>query len=192
MLNKPIRNVAFAAVLLMSVVGCEKLTAKHQIVRAGEQTFLLEQTSGEVKLIQGTAIIPIKVVGELATEAKVWPDYNLPNVADIKLSIHTKYRDGKMLYLVEASPFKGTLENAWGGANSSPAFHVDFTDRDRFRVGEVISLLVRDATRIVASKGEIVSLSWTGSQPMSIDAYQEVDHPEVRWSGFEPYIAHSN
>jgi hypothetical protein len=190
MLNQLYCRIALVASIVLLANGCEKLTSKHRIVHAEGQTFLLEEKSGEVKLIQGAAIIPIKVVDGSATDARIWPPQNLPNLGNVKLAIKTKYRDGSMLYAVSATPFKGTLEKAWIGSTAaiSPTLLLDLMDKDQFRIGETISLSVSNATRIVDSKDVVMGLSWSGSQRMSVDAYQDATDPDVRWAGFDFFI----
>jgi len=95
-----------------------------------------------------------------------------------------------MRYSIEATPFKGRLEKEFAGTgsdNSRQAIIVlDLYDEDGFSVGQSIELKIRDggATRVVNEKGEPYALTWTGSLPMTLEAYRASTTQSVRWGGF--------
>jgi hypothetical protein len=189
---KTIAAIGFSvAVTLMS--GCDQLSGKHEIVRAGNQTFILNKSSGEAKLIDGTSLVAIKSPetaqgDDQIKKAKVWPVQTIPQLNDIKLFIRTKYRDGSMLYVIVASPFQGVLEKEYNAGASAyakqPTFLLDLYDADGFQTGDAVILKVRGATRVMNEKGEIDSLSWTGTQPMSLETYRATTTQNVRWASF--------
>ncbi len=178
----------------LTISGCDQLTAKHEIVRAGDQTLLVETRSGNVKIIKDSQMMLVKEMVEApgddpAKQAKVWPDEKIPQLGEVTLSIRTKYRDGKMLYMVQATPFVGKLGEAYAsttkGFVAQPMFYLDFFDADGFPSGESIDLDIRGSTRIVNAKGEPQGFSWTGSAAMSLEAYRDAAMTSVRWGGFD-------
>ena len=93
-----------------------------------------------------------------------------------------------MLYSASATPFKGRLEKDFQLLNVNysiqPLLIIDLTDAEEFKVGEPIELKLRSATRIVNTKGETHSLTWTGSLAMSAESYKAIASQSVRWAGF--------
>jgi hypothetical protein len=181
--------ILFTALLL---AGCD---AKYEIVRAGSQTFVLNKHSGDAQLVQGSTLVPVtkQLPSELestARRAKSWPSQDVSQLGDIKLVVRTKYRDGELLYEVVARPFAGRLEREFSGTSGEfgrqPTLMIDFEDEDGFRAGEPIELKIRggQGTRILNEKGEAHALSWTGSQPMSVETYAALKSQSVRWYGF--------
>lgn len=175
--------------------GCDKISNRFDIVRAGNQTFVLNKSTGEAKEIQGTVLLPIKEVeavpnDEVSKQAKNWPAREIPQLGNIKPTVKTKYRDGQMLYSVEATPYTGTLENEYNLAKSDyirqPTIYIDFSDADGFSIGIPIELKVRGggATRVVNEKGEAYALAWTGAQSMTVGTYKAAVSQSVRWAGF--------
>lgn len=181
-------SIGVSAVCLL-VAGCDNTAGKFEIVRAGNQTLLLNKASGETKLIDGTSLIAVKSPDASPSDkGKEWPDLTIPQLGDVNISIRTKYRDGRMLYTVTATPFQGRLQKDYQLQQTNyalqPVLIIDLTDSDEFRVGEPLELKLRGATRIVNNKGETHSLSWTGSQAMSAESYKAIFSQGVRWAGF--------
>jgi hypothetical protein len=179
------------AVLFIFVAGCDG--RNYEIVRAGDQTFLVEKSTGSTRLIEGTSFVEVKarpavLPDDSAGRAKSWPAQDIPQLDNIKISTRTKYRDGKLLYSVEATPFKGRLEKEFAANRATylgqPTVFLDFYDSDGFAVGEPLELRVPGATRIVNAKGEAHALSWTGTQTMTLDTYRAAQYQSVRWAGF--------
>jgi hypothetical protein len=177
------------SVICLLLAGCDNTAGKFEIVRAGNQTFLLNKATGESKLIDGTSLIAVKSPDASPSDkGKEWPDLTIPQLGDVSISIRTKYRDGRMLYTATATPFQGRLQKDFQLLQNNyalqPLIIIDLTDSDEFRVGEPLELKLRGATRIVNNKGEAYSLSWTGTQAMSAESYKAIFSQSVRWAGF--------
>jgi hypothetical protein len=181
------------AILLLAVTGCDKDRSSYEIVRAGDQTFLIEKATGHTRVIEGTSLIEVQPPPAVSHDAsvnraKTWPAQDIAALDNMKLVTRTKYRDGSLLYSVEATPFKGRLEKEFTAAPRTylgqPTVFIDFYDSDGFSVGQPLELTVRGATRLVNDKGEANALSWRGTQEMSVEAYRSVAYQNFRWANF--------
>jgi len=176
------------------LIGCNP-QEQFEIVRAGSQTLVLNKSSGDVQVIDGVSLIKVKVPESGSTDfvskqAKSWPVQEIPQLGNLKLVMRTKFRDGRMMYSVEATPFQGKLEKEYLGGGSDylrqPTIYIDLYDEDGFATSQPIDLKIRGggATRVVNEKGESYALSWAGSVPMSLDAYRASINQSVRWAAF--------
>lgn len=176
---------SLAAICLLA--SCDLGTNKFDIVRAGNQTYLVNKQTGESKLIEGTTLIDVRAPDNASIEtarSKIWPSQKLPNVGEISLSIKTKYRDGRMVYVITASPYDGAL--AKNALQSLVAAQINFTlyDSDSFEIGQVVELPVREGSRIVDDKGKATAMQWAGSREMSSASYREAVGIVFGWKGF--------
>lgn len=189
------QSIVAVAVVGLTVSGCDLglSKSKYEIVRAGNQTFLLEKDTGRAQVIEGASLIdvkPLEIVPQdnSASRAKTWPVQSIPQLDNISLVTKTKYRDGMLLYSVEATPFKGRLEKEFNSSKTGylrrATIYLDLYDSDGFSIGEPVELQIGGATRIVNDKGEPHALSWAGSQAISLDAYRSGAYQNVRWAGF--------
>lgn len=172
------------AVLAVGLSGCNE--AVYEVTRAGNQTFLLNKKTGEAKLFDGLTILPLKVPDSAQADAKVWADENLPSIGKnpVTFAVRTKYRDGKMLYVVKASPYEGTLASAREHAYLTPTVVARGVDKDNFEVEEEIRLPLKQAIRNVTPEGKPTHLEWTGSVAMSIDSYRSMQRLNFVWFSF--------
>lgn len=175
-------------VFLPLISGCDRNVGNHEIIHAGNQTFLLDKATGKTDLIEDTTLVPIRELDTAAVGAKSWPVQTIPQLGNVQLTIRTKYRDGHMLYAIDAMPFAGSLEKAFSETQDylrQPTIYLDMYDIDGFQTGEPIALVIRGATRVVDEKGKVHGLSWNGSQPMSSETYKAAATQSVTWAGFD-------
>lgn len=181
--------------LCLLLAGCNQSSDKFEIVRAGTQTFVLNKSSGDAHVIDGVSLVKVTVPESVGTDsvskqAKNWPVQEIPQLGNLKLVLRTKFRDGRMMYSVEVTPFQGRLEKEYLGGSSDylrqPTIYIDLYDEDGFATNEPIDLKIRGggATRVVNVKGEPYALSWSGSVPMSLNAYRASITQSVRWAAF--------
>lgn len=187
---KPYTPLAIASLLALS--GCDQISGKYEIVRAGSQTFLLNRSSGEAKVVDGVALIPVKDADPANADAsfkqaKPWADQVINDLPNVKFKVRTKYRDGAMLWNVEGGPFPGELEKAYKATTvdsyQQPTLLIELYDSDGFKTGEAIELKIRMGTRTVNQKNEVYALSWTGTQPMTAETYRAASYISTRWFG---------
>ena len=183
-----------AAAAMAALSGCDGLVSgKFGLVHAGNQTYLLNKSTGEAKLVIGTRLVAV-VPGEDGKDAafqktKTWADETIGDLKGVKFNIRTKHRDGEMLYIVTGVPFAGPLERAWNAASllesaGRPAvIFFDLIDEEGFRVGEPIEIRMRAGTRTVDEKGVVTKMGWTGSKTMTVETYREAKSVGTRWSG---------
>lgn len=186
-------KVALFSVIALMLTGCDQLAGKHEIIRAGNQTFLLNKATGDAKLIDGTSLVAVKVPeptagGEPYKKAQSWPDQSINDLQGVTFKLRTKYRDGAMLWNVKAGPFQGELEKAYKGTQIGslvqPTVMLELRDDEGFRTGEAIELKIRLGSRTVNEKNEVVQLNWTGTQPMTPETYRSAAFVGTRWYGF--------
>lgn len=188
------RNLALMSVAAITLTACDQFSGKHEIVRAGNQTFLLNKATGEAKLIDGASLVAIKAPeptagGEPYKKAKTWPEQSINDLQGVKFKLRTKYRDGAMLWTIEAGPFAGDLEQVYKatqlGSLTQPTVLFELYDDEGFKTGDAIELKVRYGSRTVNSKNEVIELNWSGMQPMTPDTYHSAAFVSTRWYGFK-------
>lgn len=189
-----IRTLAAATAALLALTACDQIAGKHEIVRAGNQTFLLNKATGDAKLIDGASLVAVKAPeptagGEPFKMAKTWPEQSINDLQGVKFKLRTKYRDGAMLWSIEAGPFPGELEQTYKatqiGSLLQPTVMFELYDDEGFKTGEAIELKVRLGSRTVNSKNEVMELNWSGTQPMTPDTYRSAAFVSTRWYGFK-------
>lgn len=189
-----IRTFAAASAALFTLTACDQIAGKHEIVRAGNQTFLLNKATGDASLIDGSTLVAVRAPAPTAgaeafTKAKTWPEKSINDLQGVKFKLRTKYRDGAMLWNIEAGPFTGELEQTYKatqlGSLLQPTVMFDLYDDEGFKIGEPIELKIRLGSRTVDSKNEVVELSWSGAQPMTPDTYRSAAFVSTRWFGFK-------
>lgn len=189
-----IRKLAIVSAAVLTLTACDQISVKHEIVRAGNQTFLLNKATGEAKLIDGAALVAVKAQeptagGEPFKKAKVWPEQSINDLQGVKFKLRTKYRDGAMLWNIEAAPFPGELEQTYKaiqlGSIIKPTVMFELYDDEGFKTGEVIEVKVRLGSRTVNAKNEVIELNWSGTQPMTPDTYRSAASISTRWYGFK-------
>lgn len=186
--------VLAGAAALVGMAGCDGVVGgKFEMVHAGNQTYLLNKSTGDAKLVTGTRLVAV-VPGEDGKDAtfqktKTWSDETVGDLKDVKFNIRTKHRDGEMLYIVTGGPFAGPLEKAWNAATlmdatgRSAVIFFDLIDAEGFKVGEPIEIRMRAGTRTVDEKGVVTEMRWTGSKTMTVETYREATSVGTRWSG---------
>jgi hypothetical protein len=186
-------SAVIGAAVLAGAAGCDGVVSgKFELVHAGNQTYLLNKSTGEAKLVTGARLVAV-VPGDEGKDAtfqktKTWADETVGDLKDVKFSIRTKHRDGEMMYIVTGGPFAGPLERAWNAASlldgSRPSvIFFDLIDEEGFKVGEPIEIRMRDGTRTVDEKGVVSEMRWTGSKTMTVETYREAKSVGTRWSG---------
>jgi hypothetical protein len=188
------RKLLVVSAVAITLAGCDQISGKHEIVRAGNQTFLLNKATGEAKQIDGTSLIAVKAPeptagGEPFKKAKTWPEQSINDLQGVNFKLRTKYRDGAMLWTIEAGPFPGELEQTFKstqfGSVVQPTVMFELYDEEGFKTGDAIDLKIRLGSRTVNEKNEVMMLSWTGTQSMTPDTYRSASFVSTRWYGFK-------
>ena len=186
-----------STVLLMALAptlpGCDIGADKFQLVRAGEQTYLLNRSTGDLKSLNGATYERIaervqQQPDESIRQMKAWPDLSFSYLPKVKFRMRTKYRDGAMLWKVEAAPFQGDLEREYQAAVSDPlrkpVVWIELFDADEFKTGSSLEVLLRRGTRLIGESGEVQALVWSGSMEMTAEAYRDARAANLRWNDF--------
>ena len=189
-----IHKLAVVSATVLTLTACDQVSGKHEIVRAGNQNFLLNKSTGETKLIDGANLVAVKAPeptsgGEPFKKAKAWPEQSINDLQGVKFKLRTKYRDGAMLWNIEAAPFPGELEQTYKGTQVTsliqPTLMFELYDDEGFKTGEVIEVKVRLGSRTVNAKNEVIELNWSGTQPMTPETYRSAASVSTRWYGFK-------
>ena len=189
-----IPKLAIVSAVVLTLAACDQISGKHDIVRAGNQTFLLNKATGEAKLIDGASLLAVKspestAGGEPFKKAKAWPEQSINDLPGVNFKLHTKYRDGAMLWNIEAAPFPGELEQTYKAIQLAsllqPTVMFELYDDEGFKTGDAIELKVRFGSRTVNTKNEVIELNWSGMQPMSPDTYRSAAYVRTKWYGFK-------
>jgi hypothetical protein len=189
-----IRKLVVLSAAVFSLTACDQISGKHDIVRAGNQTFLINRATGEAKLIDGTTLVAVKALeptasGEPFKKAKTWPEQSINDLQGVKFKLRTKYRDGAILWTIVAGPFPGELEKVYKatqpGSMMQPTVMFELYDDEGFKTGEAIELKIRQGSRTVNSKNEVMELNWSGTHSMTPDTYSAAVFVNTRWYGFK-------
>src|SRR5258708_1689106 len=103
-------QLSIAVALLALLAGCEKRETYELLIAGNGLVYRLNKTSGEISLIVGSQVTKMEEWrGSKKDEPRKnylinWPEETLSQVGDIQLKLKTTWREGKMFYILEASP----------------------------------------------------------------------------------------
>lgn len=169
--------------------GCLQKESPFEVTATDNGAYLLNKDTGELKFIVGTRLLPVEAPSttvEASMSAKTWPADKPTGTPGVSIELRTKYRDGQMLYIAEASPYEGLLERARLTRFATAAYSVYLYDSDGFPTSDKLDLALREGTPVVGADGKLMSLQWSGSIPMSAVTYAAIQSTNTGWSGFPP------
>lgn len=201
----------YATVVMLALVGCDQLSAygnRYEISRdqAG-RTLRIDKRTGEVALIEGDKIYPLRdgksVADESAAEerklagARSFPVITVNHMA-LEASLQTSWQDGKLYYSVDFRPMSSP-EADDSKASKSIREKLDEARREanlpqfkQYVQGHTFTMLLEDVpfqlvqqalqlTYIADDKGNTVGYNSKGSVAMSREMYKKIDTWNVNW-----------
>jgi hypothetical protein len=176
-------------VLVGLLAGCEK-KEQYDLVNAGNGlVYRINKSSGEVTLIVGSQLTKLdESRGSTKEEPKKsylanWAAQTLSHLGDITVKVKTTWREGKLLYILEASPYAGRLATARENRTSNARFNLNFCDADGFVVLTIPAIL-SEMTRTVDENGKPSGLRMNSSIPCSVEACEAMKVLSVGWADF--------
>jgi len=175
------------------LTGCDRTESKetYELANAGNGLFYrINKRSGEVSLIRGAQINVLEEwragkKGELQKSYMInWPERTISHLGDLKLQLRTTWAEGKMLYIVRASPYAGRIEKERSKTTPYARFDLLFYDSNGFEI-LTLPIKVSEMREIVDEKGKGASLVINANTMLTVEAYESLKELSVGWAGFE-------
>ena len=129
--------------------------------------YRINKKTGDVSLIDGTQITKLGVLKDQKTDEEKkshlieYPPYPVDSLGGITFKLKTKWRDGKIHYILSVTPYTPQIQRERENPLSSSQFHINFYDTDGFKL---LSLPVKifDMTQAVDQAGQTHSMGDNG------------------------------
>jgi hypothetical protein len=186
-----IRYVVIGALSIL-LVGCdskEKMESWNLVTASNGLVYRINKQTGEVSVVAGTQMTKLDDLREQKKDTpkktyfREWPVQKIKSLGDISLSFKTTWRDGKLHYILEVSPYSSQIQKEAEGSFSEARFNLKLYDTDGF---ELFSLPVKisEMTGVVDDAGKRNSMRANGSIVCSVDTYEALSGAGAGWAGF--------
>jgi hypothetical protein len=156
--------------------GGQGQTQEKKEAHSGQlDLFLKEQQRRENANIKMWPVIP---------NEHLWNDVIGIDPSIVNFNLNTKWREGTLFYIFNASPFNDFLRYVKESRSSTTAFTIILQDVDGFVILKKRITLSQMTTR-VDNKGEWISFEKKDSVELSEELYNSLSSWEVSWSGFQ-------
>jgi hypothetical protein len=184
--------IAALAVIASIVVGCgSKVSSKWDLLTTKDgSVYRINKQTGEVALIAGTQAVRVEETGSAKDDAPgksrvtVWPAQQIKQLGGVKTEMKTNWRDGKLYYLFQVSPYAGRIESERHKTGSSALFVAHFYDQDQF---EILTLPINLSGLFGAldEGGKVASLTANEASICTLGTYDSIKTCVIGWSGFQ-------
>jgi hypothetical protein len=191
------RNYATAILCILTLAGCAA-SNRYQLSKddAGRIVKLDTQT-GEVMLIQGDQVTPVKGTAATTAQAgpqdeqipqvtlpdggKSWPTLTLPELGDTNAELTSYWYNGKLHYVLELHPLSKRLKLVYSGYYSNPSFSLIVNNAAGKQVVWT-NLPTNRLKHTINKTHKVEQLSAEGVILMSKDEYDSLAKWELRWN----------
>lgn len=152
------------------------------------RTIKVNRITGEVSVIEGDKIVKLKNEKELLVEqeaskklaeAKIWPNITLPVVGGANAHLVTKWSNGNFYFQFFVD------KNLRGKGSYFARLNIQLYDEASFLLKN-IPIQVSTMTGVLGLDTKtIVSMEYSGQEPMSEGTYKEISTWNVSWAGIE-------
>lgn len=190
------RNYPATLLCVLVLAGCA--TGRYELTRdeAGRLMRLDTQT-GEVVLVEGDKLTPVKETKMGATKAdtkdeeiplvelpdnsKSWPMLTIPELGNASAELTSYWYNGKMRYVLELYPLSKRLNLIYGGYYTNPTFSLAMKNA----AGKQVVWTALSGNRLKHSmnkKRKVEELSGEGVVVISKAEYDSLTNWELRWN----------
>jgi hypothetical protein len=178
--------ILMATIVILS--SCGLFNRYDQVTSNTENLALLNKATGTLYYINKSGRIMDIVDLGLSSEAKSiiqsekddrekaqkYRDLGEQNISGTKYALYFKirYYKDRLLYQIEMKPYDETI------TYKSSTIHILLTDIIGFTLEEIIP---STWTTVVDEKGKKISMSASGSLPMTLDNFMEIEQWSPRW-----------
>jgi hypothetical protein len=152
--------------------------------------YRINKNTGDVSLIAGAQITRLHELSAAKTDVakksyvRDWPVYTVKSIGDVSLRLKTTWRDGKLHYILHASPISSQVQIARDTAYSEARFNINFYDADGFEL-LTVPVKIKEMPQVIDDDGRPQSLSATGLMQCSVETYEAIAASGIGWSGFQ-------
>lgn len=169
----------FGVVIFICIGLC---SFKYKLVTSNGEFYRINEITGEVQQIRGTRFIAIDKLSDIKKlqlgQLKEWGTQNIGKNADLDVDIKTIWRNGKLYYRVEVTPYdkveelqKKNYSNAYGASIT-----IALLDKDNFTIKE-IPITFREMIHGISTN----NLQISDSIELSYEDMKYVDDISVSW-----------
>lgn len=174
-----VKNVPLLLIgLSLMLTGCRyDMTAN--LTENGGQVYRLDRLTGDLSAVDDGALKPIATASNNSMEL---PTNLTGSEQDLsgtgaKATFEGKWRDGKLFYKVDLSPYNKLTY----ARDNSGSITVIFLDADNYEV-EKFSLNLSQMIAVVNESGAKESLNYTGRKAMSRSDFEAVGSWQISWA----------
>ena len=190
-------NYATAILCILTLAGCAAVN-RYQLSKDDEGRLVrLDTRTGEVMLIEGDQLTPVKGAAATATHSdpqdeqipqvmlpdggKSWPTLSLPELGNTNAELTSYWYNGKLHYVLELHPMSKRLNLVYSGYYSNPSFSLTVSNT----AGKHVAWTALPATRLkhtINKTRNEEQLSAEGVILMSKKDYDSLATWKLRWN----------
>jgi hypothetical protein len=182
--------VTALAMLAVLAVGCDQKKGWDLVTTKDGFVYRINKQTGDVSLIAGTQAAKVEETTSFKKDdaqtnhVVVWPAQQNKQLGDLKITMKTNWRDGKLYYIFQVSPFAGRIESELQKSPSYARFIVRLYDQDGFEL-MTIPVSLSDMVKTVDDTGKAASLYVNTTVTCSFETYSALYSWGVGWAGFQ-------
>ena len=182
--------VTALAMLAVLAVGCDQKKGWDLVTTKDGFVYRINKQTGEVSLIAGTQAAKVEETTSSKSDSTetnhvvTWRAQQNKQLGDLKIEMKTNWRDGKLYYIFQVSPFAGRIDSELQKSPSYARFIVRLYDRDGFEL-LTIPINLSDMVKKVDDTGKAASLDVNTTTTCSLETYSALSSWTVGWAGFQ-------
>jgi hypothetical protein len=152
--------------------------------------YRIDKQSGDLSLIVGTQVTKLeepevkKGDDNKRRHVMTWPDRQNKQLGDLNLKLKTNWRDGKLYYNFQVSPYAGRIEREFQKSGSNARFLLRFYDQDGFETF-VLPIQLSEMVKEVDDTGKIDVVTMNTTTTCDLQTYEALKLWMVGWGGFQ-------
>lgn len=166
---------------ILVVIILALLSFKYELVASGNNVYRINKITGQVQQIKGTRFIGIDKILNVKlsqiTQLKAWDDLTI-GAKDVKVSLKTLWRDGRLYYKVTLSQSK-IIDDIIKKENYYTSYGINLCleDKNGFII-KIIPIQLSDFINVVSTDFKYIS----DSIELSYEDAKYIKHINVTWN----------
>ncbi len=185
------RNYVTAILCVLTLAGCAA-TNRYELSKDSAGLLVrLDTQTGEVMLIEGEQLSPIKVTAAPVTQSepqvqlpeggKSWPTLTLPQLGATSAALTTYWQDDKPHYVLELYPVTKRLKLVHSGYYSNSSFSLVLNDATGKQLSR-IDLPMSRLALVIGNTRDVEVLAAEGDIQITKEGYQSVAGWQLLWN----------
>ena len=191
------RSYTVAILCIIALTGC---ATGHRYQLSKDDTgrlVRLDTQTGEVMLVEGDKLTPIKGTGTNTAETgsqneelppvklpdggKSWPTITMPDLGNAKAELTSYWHNGKLHYVIELHPFSKRLKLLYSGYYTNPSLSLQLNNASGKQVAWT-SLPTKQMKHTINKMRNVEELSGEGVITTSKEHYDSIAGWQLYWN----------